>query len=257
MPPGRNHRGTSLMPRIMLLIAVVLATSGMAVAAETLGQQLYALDQMRAGDETPFEQVEQKARKLLTEFPAPEDQALIYFTVEGVYAQTGQLWPEKTAFFAAKAIEAGLDPVRRMQAYVYWGDSIQALHRGVQGAALAEARRKVVVPYLLGLRVAVEEGVPDEAPPLPVPRAHLTGGKDAGFSDEEILRARQHAADWERAQHVRNVIRYRDILTSQISSVYSKQPFATDEVEAMAREILKEDHAVARLMATVKEPRTE
>jgi hypothetical protein len=246
MPAGCKVRAT------LLTVAVALSLAAALTRAETLKEQLYAIDQMRAFDKTPFEAVEKKADVLLKEFSSPEDQALIYFTVAEVYAQSGQVMPQKTSEYAKKAVSAGLDPTRSMLAYLYWGDSIQVLHRGVGGAALADARREAVMPYLLGLKVAVEQKVPDEVQDPPILRVPPAGPDDSAIVKEERRRYAQELARWERTRLYQDLAKYRQLHTEQIAYMYSRLPFATNELESLAKDVLKDGAAVDRLLARVK-----
>jgi len=247
--------GESWSRSALCLMAIVLSmVTGTSARAETLKEKLYVLDQMRAFDKTPFDLIENEAAVLLKEYPSPEDQALIYFTLAEIYAQSGQRM-EKIAAYAEKAVSEGLDPARTMLVYVYWGDSIQLLQGGVgvRGAALAEARRQAVMPYLLGLKVAIDQGVPDQVQEPPILRKPPTGPGDPATAEAERRRYAREHAQWRLIRFHKKLAQYREIHINQIAFMYSRLPFATDELESLARDVLKDDAAVDRLMARVQE----
>jgi hypothetical protein len=53
------------------------------------------------------------------------------------------------------------------------------------------------------------------------------------------------------AKFQRNMIQHRDILTLQVSGMYSRFPWASDEIRELATKILKDDASVERLMSAV------
>ena len=149
------------------LFAVISATLGLLfvslqVSGEedvTLGQLLYEINSLRAGARTPFAEARKRTDSLLRQYPSPKDQALIYYTLAGVYAQSGFAMQKDVAGLAEKALALGLDPQRAMAAYRHWGNAIQMVDGGIRVTAFAKVRRQAVVPYLSAVKVALVEGV--------------------------------------------------------------------------------------------------
>ena len=168
-----------------------------------------------------------------------------------MHGQSGMRYPEKLIGYVKEALQCPLDPVKELRLYIYWGDALQIAHRGARGEELAAARREVVVPYLQGLKKALRYDLPETAPDLPgVGRYQVDGPPEVlrEFADEH---AKQVAAR-KKAEFQRDMIMHRDVLTSQISFLYSRKPLATDELERLATKHLQDDAAVERLMAQVK-----
>lgn len=240
--------------RVVLLSSVIaLACVCVAAGASTLEEELGAVDQLRAGRATPFEEVERRCSELLQRYTSPEEQALIYFQLAQVEGQSGVQSPEKLVTYVKKALQLPLDPVKQLRLYIYWGDAIQIAHSGVSGGELAAARREAVMPYLQGLKQALMYDLPDERPRLPsVPMATYAGPTDTeGY--EGIRRWRQEQAEARRKAVVQwRMTGLRDILMRQISFMYSRFPFATDELRALATEVVGDEAAVERLVSQVE-----
>ena len=217
----------------------------------SIRKQLYAVNQLRAGKHTPFDQVESETERLLALYgDTPEVRAAIYYTAAGVYAQTGMLFPQKTIDYCKKSIESiPTDRMADVQMYVYWGDAIQIANAGVTGAALAQARREAVIPYLRGLRVLVALGS-NEPEPAPPPRVIKPG---RGTSDpQKIGLYLDYMAKLESIRVHRRIVSMEDVTTRQIAFMYSRLPFATDELRKLAMDIIESEDAVDRLIAAVE-----
>ena len=206
---------------------------------------------LRSGKQTPFDLVESETERLLTLYgDTPEIRAEIYYTAAGVYAQSGMWFPQKTIDYCKKSIESTpTDRVADAQMYVYWGDAIQIANAGVTGAALAQARREAVIPYLRGLRVLVALGSSEpepEAPGRPVkPYRFNPDPQELALYEEYVARLREIKAH-------RHVVLMEDVTTRQIAFMYSRLPFATDELRKLAMDIIEDEGAVDRLIAAVE-----
>ncbi len=65
-------------------------------SAKTLEEELYEVDRLRAGFDTPFDEVESRCDKLLEKYTKPEERAKIYFElaqVEGKAVSRGPARP--------------------------------------------------------------------------------------------------------------------------------------------------------------------
>lgn len=240
-------RNTILLSGILSLLLLVCV-----VSAETLEQELYEVDQLRAGFDTPFEEVEKRCNELLQRYTKPEEQGKIYFELAQVEGQSGLQRPSKAIEYAKKALELPQDPSRKVRLYGYWGSAIEVAHRGTHDEEMAKGRREAVIPYLQGLRQLQQKNLPKVKPDLPgVGKYDYSGPTDSELyrklkrKNEEQLEARKLA------KFQRDMIQHRDILTLQISGMYSRFPWASDEIRKLATKILKDETAVERLMSAV------
>jgi hypothetical protein len=242
------------MTRVIALSNIMaLLLLGSFASATTLDQELNQVDRLRTGFTTPFDEVERRCDDLLQRYTKPEEQAKIYFELAQVEGQSGMQRPEKLIEYVKKALELPIDPSKKLRLYIYWGDAIQVSHRGVHNEELVAARREAVMPYLHGLRETIKYDLPEEKPDHP----HFVTITYYGPTDtdeyQELLRKRQEQTDAKRkAVFQRQMIEHRDVITSQISLMYSRFPLATDELQKLAMGVLGDEAAANRLMSHVK-----
>ena len=158
------------MPRTMMMLlscVVAVVCFDVLADAQTLEQELSAVDQLRSGFDTPFEEVERRCSDLLRRYTSPEDQAKIYFQLAQVEGQSGLQRPEKLVSYVKTALQLPLEPTKQVRLYMYWGDAVHVDHGGVRNGELLTARRKAVMPYLQGLRLTLTYDLTEEKPDLP------------------------------------------------------------------------------------------
>ncbi|MFC1780794.1 hypothetical protein ACFLZ8_00840 [Planctomycetota bacterium] len=241
--------------KIVLLCAVIsLLLFGFLAGAKTLDEELYEVDQLRAGRDTPFDEVDRRCNELLQEYTEPNDQGKIYFIRVQVEGQSGFRRPEKILEFIEKALELPQEPLKKVRLYIYRGDAIQTDNRGVHNQELIVARREAAMPYLYGLKEMLQYDLPEEKPELPiVNRVRYAGPPDTEEYLEIKRRNEEQMAAWRLAKFQRDMISYRDVLNSQISGMYSRFPWASDEIRELATKILEDKTSVERLMSAVDE----
>ena len=83
---------------------------------------------MRAGFDTPFDEVEKRCNELLKKYTKPEEQGKIYYELTKVEGQSGFQRSTKAIDYAKKALELPQDPWKKARLYIYWGDAIQVAH---------------------------------------------------------------------------------------------------------------------------------
>lgn len=225
--------------------------------SKTLEKELHEIDKLRLGEETPFEQAENMCNELLEKYTEPKEQGKIYYQLAVVYSQSGPI-PDKTIEFAKKALEFPLDPFEQLKLYVWWGDAIQVAHSGVSDRELVAARRKAVIPYLRGLKKSLHFQYPagDTQPEhLPEEQNVTTNPRDPAKQMRQKIWAEQRKAleDWKRARFEGDVKIHKMVLTSQISTMYSRSPRASDEIRELATKILEDKTAVDNLMSAIDE----
>jgi hypothetical protein len=218
------------------------------VHGQDLQAELYKLDRLRKGKQSPLEVVEQQAAELLKKYTALKDQGQIYYQLAHIYAQSGQIQPQQTIAHAMKALELPLEPVQKLKLYTYWGDALRRVH---QKSPIAERRRQAAVPYLEGLREAGRYNLPEKAPELPKPPKTDLKPTDPGFIElfrkyQEEVKAR------ELPPFQKDMMKHRDVLIGQLVEMYSKPPFATAELEALARKTLADVGMVEKLLSKVQ-----
>jgi hypothetical protein len=196
---------------VLSIVAVCLLTA--VGASQTLDQKLMAINLLRNGPDTPFAEVEQRCGQLLQEYPAPEDQGKINYTLALVYAQTGQMFPDTTIVCCRKALGLPLSLDRRLKLYTWWGDAIQVANRGKRGADFASARRQAAVPYLEGIKAAIDAGLragTTAVPTVPIDSVRILG---SGIDNEKRKAdyERAVAATWE-ARRQSDQAQLRDVL---------------------------------------------
>lgn len=237
---------------ILLSGCMVVLFACHVASAKTLDEELYEVDKLRAGFNTPFDEVEIRCNELLQEYTKPEEQGKIYYELTKVEGQSGFQRPVKAIEYARKALEVPQDPWKKVRLYIYWGDTIQVANRGVHNQELVTARRKAVMPYLLGLKEMLKYDLPEFKPELPTYGAMVFEGDKDDPEYQRILKEKKEKIKArEKAKFQRAMIQHRDVLTSQVSTMYSRFPFATNEIKELATQVLEDEKAVERLMSAV------
>ncbi|HDL64122.1 MAG TPA: hypothetical protein ENH12_01890 [Proteobacteria bacterium] len=124
---------------------------------------------------TDWGELEIECLKLLKKFDSPEDKGEIYATVAFIYSDkgynplagdiTGQL--SKTIEYCKKALEYPLNVVTACQIYSSWADALQIKYRNTDGGKFATARRQIIIPCLEGLKLILDNKVPEKRQPPP------------------------------------------------------------------------------------------
>lgn len=220
--------------------------------AKTLVQELNEVDKLRAGFNTPFDEVEKRCNELLERYTKPEEQGMIYYQLAKVEGQSGFQRPGKAVEYVKRALEYPQAPWEKIRLHIYWGDAIQVAHRGMHNQELVTARRKAVMPYLQGLKETLKHILPEVKPDLPIVHGYRYWRVHVPNIAAELKRKNEEEmAAWKFAKFQRNMIQHREVLTSQVSTMYSRFPWASDEIRELATKILEDETAVERLMSAV------
>ena len=211
------------------------ASSTEAGTADELGKKLGQVEKLRAGLNTNFDEVDNRCKALLAEYPKPEQQARIFYEWAHVEGQSGLQHPQKIIDCARKALSLPLDPIDRLQLQIYWGSAFEVAHRGVVGNDLKHARAEIVVIYLQGITECLKRIAEVEARPV----------------RETALMTRDYAEGLKKKE-LEHFQRFLNAFESQIAFLYSRRPFATDEIRALAEKTLPDKTARQRLMAKVR-----
>ena len=239
--------------RVILLSSILCLLIFSSVGkAQTIKEELFEIDKLRAGFDTPFDEVEKRCNKLLQKYTKPEEQGKIYYELTKVEGQSGFQRPAKAIEYAKKALELPQDPWRTARLHGYWGSAIQVAHRGTHDKEMVKARREAVIPYLQGLRKLQQYNLPEVKPRIPM-AGFIThdGPTDSEEYRKMKLKHEKEVAAQKLAKFQRSMIEHRDILTLQVSGMYSRFPWASDEIRELATKILKDEDAVERLMSAI------
>jgi hypothetical protein len=214
---------------------------------DDLSTALSALDRLRQGRKTPFDEAEKRAGELLKKYPSPKDQGQIYYELVQIYGQ-GAGPPERIISYAKKALQLPLDPRQKIRLYTYWGDAILML---TPTDPLPERRKAATVVFLEGLVQLRKFSLPEKPPAIPTVELHDEFHDESSDNEASVRQAEERnqrdMAAVERARFVRAMIHHRDVLTGQIVWLYARKPIATNELRELATKTTKDPVLVDRL----------
>lgn len=238
---------------LSLFLFLAVGNSAVTVQAQAqLQDELRALDALRKGAKTPFDQVDRRGEALLEEFPEPAQQAQIHYQLAHVHAQSGLKHPATILAHAQKALESKLiTPQQRGTLYSYMSSAHEV---DPAEKDFAVRRRNAIQPLLLGLKECQAFSLPDLPPELPV--IPLVRGDFEKPAEAARLQREREAAMLARkeVERTRDLVRRRDVLSQQVRSLYARDPAADDELQKLATEQLGAEQA-KRLLDDVKAER--
>jgi hypothetical protein len=237
------------------ILGVALAFGGehLAWADQPLLNDLQKLDQMRKGKNTPFDEVERQGKKLLAEHTSPEEQGHIFYHLAELHGQSGMVHPELVVEYAQRALQFPLEPKQRLRLYTYWGDALMIgnLHAANQDKKpFPEIRKLAAVPYLEGLKDAQKYRIPDQRPTMPLGLLYDMPESDSHYQQVK-KEAEERAAAQQRTRIEQDLWDGRRILTGQIVGIYSRKPFATEELRELTIKTTGNSELASRLVAMV------
>jgi hypothetical protein len=231
--------------KIAVVAICLLATDSL--LGDDLEIKLEEVYLSRKGAKTDFAAVEQRCKELLSEYTKPEEQARIYFMSAHVEGQSGLRHPAKTIGYVKKALSLPLDPEQRLQLYMYWGNALEVTYRGAKSDALKKVRPEVVEPYLKGIAECVGYVAETQMTPLP-PIQEAPGPDDRNWNG-----AREHNyAKSIKLDKLETLQGFQKAFENQIAFVYSRVPFATEEIEKLATQHLPDQSARENVMSKVR-----
>jgi hypothetical protein len=213
-----------------------------------LSSALRALDGLRRGSNTPFDQVERSAGELLRKHPDPKDQGQIYYELAHIYAQSGLVRPQSAIDCVKKAMQCPLTPQQQIRLYGYWGSALLMLKRT---DPLPERRRAATIVFLDGLRQLCKLDLPEKPPEIAL--TVLGGPEPATEADvkEAEQRNQRYVAALERTRFLQEMIQYREGLASQIVWLYSREPHAARELRELVINATNDPKLADRLLQRV------
>lgn len=236
-------------PTAAILCALAILLPALAAGADdALGRKLARIDDLRNG-KIDIEEAERRGRALLEEYPAPADQARIYFQLAHSCGQSSiRRYSENVLKYAGQALELDHDPLDRTWLHMYVGDA--TFIRSEIGD-FATRRRKAARAYLEGMKETIEIHALDE--PLPLPDM-ASIWNSFGNDPETIAWRRKRAEDMElrtKLQFVNEIIARRKIFEGQLIQIYARPPSDTAEFKRLARETIDDPPRIDRIAAAI------
>ncbi len=216
-----------------------------------LAAELRALDGMRAGLSTRFENVDAMGRRLLDRFHKPEEQGQIYYELLHIHGQSGLQTPEHMIDYAQKALNFPLGSRQELMVYIYWGD---VLNVRKTEQPWPKQRSEAAAVYLKGLKRVWQYHAPELPPELPDPPP-IDDSPDGAEHEARRREMERYMALRNEADFIKELIYDRKIFIRQITDMYHRRPATAAEIDALrqqALEIVGDDAAVARLMTAVQ-----
>lgn len=178
-------------------------------------QKRYRLMALQQGRTTPFVDVEGMARELFAEPLSEAEQALVYFHLAEIYAQSGMIHPDRVLEYSRRALARPLTPIQRTTLSIYRGDACLARRTN---ETFAERRRAAAFEYLCGLGEIARHDLPAAAPERR--RIDLL---DSGDEEEERAHAKmvkEAVAFNARVKFQATLIQHRMLLGQQLQALY-------------------------------------
>jgi hypothetical protein len=180
-------------------------------------KKLYRLCDLRKARETPFDDVERLAREIFSEPLADGDQALVYFHLAELYAQSGMVHPDRVLEYSCLALALPLEPSQRTTLFIYRGDACLARRAG---ATFNERRRAAAFEYARGLAEIARHDLPVK------PRERqlttiFSGDDDDGEGKQQMQKVRDFNA---RVDFETTLLQHRDLIRQQLKALFFPGP---------------------------------
>jgi uncharacterized protein (TIGR03067 family) len=215
-----------------------------------LQNSLAKLEAMRNGGQNGLKDAVELGKELLRLYPRRDDQALIYYTLAHVFAQSEvRLYPDQVTKYARLALASERYPARRATLHIYLGCAAE-VPRDEQ--AFPEKRRRAARAYLEGYKELLALRLPEQAPPLP----DLVTDRNADGLDRKEVPRVLPATDVYRearrqAEVLRELVAHRYILVGQVAQLYRREPADDAELRRLAAEVLQPQRAVDEFLGRV------
>lgn len=248
--------GMPCVGRVLFMIGcqvLFLVTTQDSLRADELEKKIGEIDDLRANLATPFDEVERRCLTLLAEYPEPADQARIYYIWAHVEGQSGLQHPEKGIEYIKKALRLPLDGEKRLQLHMYWGNSLEMVHRGVQGEELKEARPEIVIHYLNAINECVSLIADTEKSALPAEVGDDSGDNSPDGGGKHRRENAHKFAVALKKQKIERIRAFQAAFETQTAYLYSRRPYATEEITQLAEKHITSADARKKLMSRVLE----
>lgn len=234
----------------------------------TLPQELYELDNLRAGAQTPWELVEQRVTALLQRFAGRAERGQIYWMAAHVYAQSDIRGHSIDVIRHAKmALKFEFDPVKRGWLFMYLGNAAEVQDDNPK--RFVERRTEATLWYLKGLAELQNFPLPVVAPELPVVEKIGDGIEflpDGGIEPDTGSLIVRHEAQMKarrEAEITRDLVHRRETYISRLQElfgrlhqVYDKDSDATERFRQAVATVIKDPKVVEALIESVFSTKT-
>lgn len=201
-----------------------------------------------------MEELEARHRKLLRETDSSEDKGKIYAEIASMYASSGiQRYLTEVIEYCQKALQLPLDISTACQMYVYWGEALEAKYRDATGEDFIAKRQQIVIPYLTGLKLVIEnQTTRKRREPPAVSRYRYDGPPNDPEYQAMLKKHEEEITARENVMLQNKLVDYRNVFTSKCVDLYSREPFAQDELQQLAGEILENEDAAKEILTEVR-----
>ena len=143
-----------------------------------------------------------------------------------------------------------LSPEQRSRLYVYWGDAALVLD---PTKPLPERRRNAAAIFLAGLAWLRYLQLPDKAPERPqFDSSDVSDQLNEEEAQQQNIRYQAEMAAIGAVRLQRTMVRQRDVLIGQLTWLYSRKPFATDELRELTLKTTKDAQLTDLLVKAVE-----
>lgn len=245
------------------LAAVLLGVSTHSSAAVS-AEDMTRLYDVRDWDEHQAGDVARLKEDLDAKYTTDGDRSIIYYRIAQAHQCRGFDAPlTECEEIIRKALVLPQSAPAKMQLYTIWGDAIIRAHYSARGSALSEPRRLAAEKYLLALKIAIQEKLPQTAPPrpeFPLPESPIMfpPNYDPARVAKYNLAVKSYEENFARARkeldHVmeqEKMIVVRDSVIGQIVSLYAKFPFSDEGLKGMCDRLLQDKATADQLLKMV------
>lgn len=249
--------------RIMLIFSLcVLCNSAF---ADKLDNEFIRLHAQVNGFKTETKKIEAQYLSLLSQYKDAKNIGRIYYHLTDMYVQSGMTDPESAIKYAKKTMEYPIASFERIRIGHIVAGALIRQNAGQKGENLAGARRQIVLPLLEAIKYSLEIKLPDQKPQPTnkIQTFHNMTYIENPDESPEVKKAREEQIKKidddmkkqvdENAKNaeIKACLRNRKICEDTVVSIYSKEPYATEELRRIASEVLGDKDTVNKLVARV------
>ena len=204
-----------------------------------LQKQLWKLDDLSRNSPTEFDPF---AESLLKQFPKPEDQGEIYFTLASTNSMLGIGRADQTSRDAQQALKFLTKPSERLRMYGLWGTAV--VQQRAKMLPTDADRRSAGEIYMKGLAEAAKLNLPAKAPDPP-PGIDLLGEDNTFVQQQNDL--------VEKFREISREIDEQTSLLRETAWLYRNAPDAHAHLEEQAKTELKDQAAADTLVKLIED----
>lgn len=221
-----------------VVLSICLGPWAMA-AGDDLDSALRDLDSLRNLFDTDIEEFNRRGEALLAKYGEPEAQARIHYQLALIDSNSGMQQPDITIAHIKAAFALPLDPEMRPLLYSYWGSAIWLKHRDARRVDLHGPRKQAATQLLIGLQFTLDlhDTVSDE--PITIPEQPEDEHRVTGPTPEQRAEQARKYAEWQKKRRLEKLSMHADAFEQQLAYFYTRRPHNTDELEALAGEMLQ------------------